>query len=83
MRLLSAGAGTVQFQVLADGVVRTESPVLKLGEVHSFHVGVAGAREITLRVLNGGDGYSCDHAAWGLGRLAEVGATDPISAKGQ
>jgi hypothetical protein len=38
---------------------------------------------LTLRVLNGGDGYACDHAAWGFARLVATGAADPLQeAKG-
>ena len=60
----ASGGGSVQFQVLVDGVQKAESPVLAPRQVHRFRVNVAGAREITLRVLNGDDGYTCDHAAW-------------------
>lgn len=74
----AAGGGSVQFQVWVDGTLRAESPVLRPGEVHRFRVDVTGAREITLRVLNGGDGYICDHAAWGLARFVEVGREDPL-----
>jgi hypothetical protein len=74
----AAGNGTVQFQVLVDGSLRAESQVVKQGETHQFSVDVAGARQITLRVLNGGDGYSCDHAAWGLARFVKAGAKDPL-----
>ena len=38
--------------------------------------GVSIAKEITLRVLNGGDGYLCDHAAWAGARFLEAGAKD-------
>ncbi|MBI2927599.1 MAG: NPCBM/NEW2 domain-containing protein [Verrucomicrobia bacterium] len=74
----AAGNGTVQFQVLADGALRAESPVLKQGEVHRFRMDVAGVKQVTLRVLNGGDDYTCDHAAWGLARFIKAGATDPL-----
>ena len=75
----SAGSGTVQFQVFADGALRAESAVLKQGQVHHFRVNVAGARQVTLRVLNGSDGYNCDHAAWGLARFIKTGSADPLS----
>jgi hypothetical protein len=39
-------------------------------------VDVADAKEVTLRVLNGGDGYACDHAAWGFARFIKVEAKD-------
>jgi len=74
----AAGGGSVQFQVLVDGQVGSESLVMRPGGVHRFHVDVAGAKEITLRVWNGGDGHTCDHAAWGLARFIDVGAKDPL-----
>ncbi|MBI4601160.1 MAG: NPCBM/NEW2 domain-containing protein [Planctomycetes bacterium] len=74
----SSGGGTVELQVLLDGAVAGRSPVLRPGAVHRFHVDVSGAKEVTLRVLNGGDGHTCDHAAWGLARLLEAGAKDPF-----
>jgi hypothetical protein len=69
----SAGQGSVQFQVLLDGVLKAESPVMRQGSVHRFEVDVSGAKEVTLRVLNGGDGYTCDHAAWGNARFIKSG----------
>jgi len=73
----AAGGGSVQFQVLVDGALKAESPVMRPGAIHAFRVDAAGAQEITLRVLNGGDGYTCDHAAWGFARFIEAGAADP------
>ena len=78
----ASGGGSVQFQVLLDGVKKAESPLMHPREVHRFRVDVAGAKQLTLRVLNGGDGYACDHAAWGLARFVEAGAVDPLEAKG-
>jgi alpha-galactosidase len=74
----ASGAGSVQFQVLVDGAVAGESPVLRPRERPSFRVPLEGARTVALRVLNGGDGYSCDHAAWGLARFIAAGSTDPL-----
>jgi hypothetical protein len=74
----SAGNGSVQFQVLVDGELKSESPVMKSGGAHHFDVPVAHARKVTLRVLNGGDGFSCDHAAWGGARFIEAGQRDPL-----
>lgn len=70
----SAGSGSVQFQVLAGGVIKASSPIMKPGQVHLFNVDVCGAQKVTLRVLNGGDGYFCDHAAWGLARFLSAEA---------
>ncbi len=74
----ASGAGSVQFQVLVDGRLKAESPLLRPRQVHRFHLDLAGAKQLILRVLNGGDGYSCDHAAWGFARLVESGAADPL-----
>jgi len=74
----ASGGGSVQFQVLVDGVLRAESPILQPRQVHRFRVDIANARQLTLRVLNGGDGYACDHAVWGLARLVEPGVRDPL-----
>jgi len=78
----AAGAGSVQFQVLLDGQLRAESPTMRPGAVHRFSVDVAGAKQVTLRVLNGGDGYNCDHSAWGLARFVRVGARDTLEGGG-
>ena len=75
----SAQGGSVQFQVLVDGQLKAESDVLRQGAVHPFHVDVAGAKQVTLRVLNGGDGYSCDHAVWGYARFVDAGVQDPVA----
>lgn len=75
----SAGGGSVQFEVLVDGVPEAKSPIMRPGAVHRLRVHVRGARRITLRVLNGGDGYTCDHAAWGYARFIEAGAQDALA----
>ncbi|MFA6241311.1 MAG: NPCBM/NEW2 domain-containing protein [Candidatus Hydrogenedentales bacterium] len=74
----SGSGGSVQFQVLVDGAVKAESPVMRSGKAHHFDVDVTGAKEVTLRVLNGGDGYVCDHSAWGNARLIKAGSADPL-----
>ncbi len=72
----SAG-GSLQFQVLVDGKLKAETPVLRTGFVYrSLEVEVKGSKEVCLRVLNGGDGYISDHAAWGFARFVETGARD-------
>ena len=74
----ASGAGSVAFQVLVDGKPKAASPVLLPRKVHRIRVDVSGAKQVVLRVLNGGDGYSCDHAAWGLARFLEAGVKDPL-----
>lgn len=76
----SSGGGSIQFQILIDGKVSAQSANMKSGQVHRFHVDIAaGAKTLTLRVLNGGDGYTSDHADWGLARLIKVGQADPFA----
>jgi len=74
----ASGGGSVEFQVLVDGALKAASPVLRPRQVHRFRVDVTGAKQVTLRVLNGGDGYTCDHAAWGFARLVQAGVKDPL-----
>ncbi len=73
----ASGGGSVQFQVLLDGALAAATPVLRPGECRSLAVPLEGARRLTLRVLNGGDGYSCDHSVWGFARIVAPGAEDP------
>jgi alpha-galactosidase len=75
----ASGGGSVQFQILADGMLKAESPVLGPRQFHSLRVSIAGARQVTLRVINGGDGYNCDHAVWGAARFVESGVEDPVA----
>lgn len=70
--------GSVRFQVLVDGTVKCETPVLQLGDAQPISADVAGAREIVLRVLNGGDTHSSKSAGWGYARFLEAGAEDPL-----
>jgi hypothetical protein len=70
--------GSVQFQVLVDGQKKAESPVLRPKQSHPLAVDVAGAKEVTLRVLNGGDNYFYDHAVWGHARFLKEGVKDPL-----
>jgi len=74
----ASGGGSVQFLVLVDGVEKARSDVMLPGKAHHFSVDVANAKEVTLRVLNGGDGNACDHAAWGMGRFVKPGVADPF-----
>ena len=74
---LGAG-GSVRFQVLVDGELKAQSPILRGGAICPLRVEVTGAKQITLRVLNGGDGYSSDHAVWGFARFIRAGETDPV-----
>ena len=70
--------GSVQFQVLVDGRLKAVSPILRPRKTFSLVVDVTDASQVTLRVLNGGDGYGWDHAAWALARFVEAGAKDPF-----
>jgi endo-alpha-N-acetylgalactosaminidase len=67
--------------VLVDGQKKAESPIMRPKKSHELVVDLSGAREITLRVLNGGDGYGWDHAVWGLARFLKADTEDPLARK--
>jgi hypothetical protein len=73
--------GSVQFQVLVDGQKKAESPIMLPKKSQELVADLAGAKEITLRVLNGGDGYGWDHAVWGLARFLKAETEDPLARK--
>jgi alpha-galactosidase len=62
----SAGnQGSVEFIVAGDGKILWRSGVLKGGEpAKPVNVNLAGVKTLTLRVTDGGDGESNDHADW-------------------
>ncbi|GLZ28867.1 hypothetical protein Lesp02_10570 [Lentzea sp. NBRC 105346] len=62
--------GTVVFTVIGDGRVLYESPVLKsTDQALPITADVTGVKSLTLKVSDGGDGTSLDHATWGDARL--------------
>jgi WD40 repeat protein/serine/threonine protein kinase/Tfp pilus assembly protein PilF len=71
-------AGSVTIQVLVDGQAKYDSPLMHFGLIQSLSVDVAGAKQIVLRVLNGGDGNASDSVGWGYARFVRVGAEDPL-----
>ena len=74
-----SGGGSIQFQVLVDGKVAAETPVLFPYQMQSLRVNVKDAKLLILRVLNGGDGYNSDHSVWGAARLIKLGSKDPLA----
>jgi alpha-galactosidase len=59
------GAGSVVFQVYVDGVKKAETGVLRGGQpAQTLSVPLDGARRLTLRVTDAGDGIDSDHADW-------------------
>jgi hypothetical protein len=61
--------GSVTFQVLVDDEVRYDSGVVRPGPAVPVSVDTTGARMLTLRVTDGGDGKNFDHADWVDARL--------------
>lgn len=58
-------AGTVRFQVLADGEVKFDSGKMSYGDAaRKVDIDVSSASRLILRVKNGGDGNGSDHADW-------------------
>ncbi|MFI6497624.1 endo-alpha-N-acetylgalactosaminidase family protein [Nonomuraea typhae] len=62
--------GSVQFTVLADGVVKAQSPVLRAADAaHAISADLTGARYADLVIGDGGDGNGNDHGDWGGARF--------------
>jgi hypothetical protein len=61
--------GSVTFQVLADDETAYDSGVLRPGPATAVTADVTGARMLTLKVTDGGDGKNFDHADWAEARL--------------
>ncbi|MBQ6008895.1 MAG: NPCBM/NEW2 domain-containing protein [Kiritimatiellae bacterium] len=55
---------SVRFLVLADDRVAADSGVLRAGARVALDADLAGAKWVTLKVTDAGDGYACDHADW-------------------
>ena len=59
------GAGSVEFIVSGDGRVLWRSGVMRGSDTaKSVRVDLAGMKELSLEVTDGGDGNSSDHADW-------------------
>ncbi|MGP3971358.1 NPCBM/NEW2 domain-containing protein [Streptomyces sp. 6N223] len=58
-------AGTVAFEVWADGTLLASTPTLTGADgPHPLTADVTGARHVELVVTDGGDGITSDHADW-------------------
>lgn len=57
--------GSVEFQVIADGQTLYTSGVMRRGQAaQALSVNVAGKQRVQLKVTDGGDGSTFDHADW-------------------
>ena len=66
------GRGSVVFAVRADGKELFRSPVLREGVAGMpLDIDITGCRHLTLEVLDGGDGISCDQADWAEARVVQ------------
>lgn len=62
--------GSVAFQVVADGAVVAQSPVLRSDSAaYPLEADLTDADEVVLRVTDGGDGVGNDHADWADARF--------------
>jgi len=62
--------GTVDFQVMADGVKIYDSGTMPAGQAaQHVNLNVAGVSQLTLYVSDAGDGNSGDHADWAGAKL--------------
>ena len=55
---------SVRFLVLADDRIAADSGVLRAGARAALDADLTGAKCVTLKVTDAGDGYACDHADW-------------------
>ncbi len=68
--------GSVVFSVRVDGKPAAETPVLHGGDApQPISVDLTGAKRLTLRVTDGGDGINYDHADWAGALLTLVPGT--------
>ena len=58
--------------------MKAESPVMLPKKTHELSVDVKQGKKVTLRVLNGGDGYGWDHAVWGFARFIKTNVKDTL-----
>jgi alpha-galactosidase len=64
------GKGSVAFVVVVDGKEAARTGVLKSGDKAApIDVSLTGAREMILRIEDGGDGINYDHADWADARI--------------
>ncbi|MFC5830881.1 endo-alpha-N-acetylgalactosaminidase family protein [Nonomuraea insulae] len=62
--------GSVEFAVVADGVEKARSPVLRAADAaYELSADLTGARYVDLVAGDAGDGNGNDHADWGEARL--------------
>jgi alpha-galactosidase len=70
----AGGAGTVVFQVIADGKRVYNSGTMKAGQAaQTIDLDLRGVRTLLLSVTDAGDGVTFDHANWALARFAVNG----------
>ena len=72
-------ANSIQFQVLADGNVVYETPVLGPKDAHKIECDISGAKTLTLRVTDSGDGINDDSSAWGNAQIFMVDAAAALA----
>lgn len=72
----SAAKSKIRFQVLADDVVAADSGVLEFGQSAELKADISDCSTLTLRVLDGGDGISCDTASWGSAVVSTAAVDD-------
>ncbi len=76
------GPGSVEFIVYADGRKRWNSGLMKEGDhAKTLELDLHGVTNLMLRVTDGGDGISYDHADWAAARFFVRGAK-PVAIDG-
>ncbi|MDB6019554.1 MAG: Alpha-galactosidase [Pedosphaera sp.] len=75
--------GSIEFFVIGDGKTLWQSGVLRAGDAPKMvEVNLAGVKTVQLRVGDGGDGISYDHADWADAKFTTAGGA-PVAVEPQ
>ena len=77
----TGNTGNIQFAVLVDGQEVAKSNILKYGEYQLLFADVTGGTILTLKILDGGDTFTSDSAAFGLPLLLKSDQVNQVKAK--
>src|SRR5205823_543452 len=74
------GAGTIIFQVFADGTKIFDSGVMtQTATTKTFNLNITNVQQLRLHVGDSGDGNSYDHADWAAARMVPAPPQTPTA----
>ncbi len=77
----TGNTGKIQFAVLVDGKEVAKSDILEFGEYQLLFADVTGGTTLTLKILDGGDTFTSDSAAFGLPLLLKPEQVNEVKAR--